>query len=142
MSLSFSPFQYPRRIECGWWVLVFDADTRGPRLSVSSADRVWVVVAVEGQRAVLICLSVSSADRVWVVGRPPRPPVLNPDLSVSSADRVWVVVIDVSSSSTIYVLSVSSADRVWVVGVQKDDRRHPVGNFQYPRRIECGWWLT
>ena len=91
-------FQYPRRIECGCGYVIRGTVDVFQRLSVSSADRVWVWRVVghdagdlrpdfqyprriecgcgpawTGAGATPRSLSVSSADRVWVWRHLPRP---------------------------------------------------------------------
>ena len=85
-------FQYPRRIECGWWQLRRVEGVPLPRLSVSSADRVWVV-----------------AHPAFEVFRPSR------TFSILGGSSVGGGCVD-----------------VWGINLES--------LFQYPRRIECGWW--
>ena len=110
-------FQYPRRIECGWWPVKL--------LDLATQD----------------LLSVSSADRVWVVARLCPSPAPRPEsFSILGGSSVGGGLFSVTCTSAPPLLSVSSADRVWVVGFKfrfGSDRRV---FFQYPRRIECGWW--
>ncbi len=158
-------FQYPRRIECGWWAPGRGRSPGGGSLSVSSADRVWVVArwspvsssatgtfqyprriecgwwsAPSEQPPAPPPLSVSSADRVWVVGISTTAILPSSRLSVSSADRVWVVATlspeSVGALSTFSILGGSSVGG----GTGTPPPRRRRGCFQYPRRIECGWW--
>ncbi len=136
-------FQYPRRIECGWWPFFPFSHPRHARLSVSSADRVWVV-AFCGWPSSSYSTSFSILGGSSVGGGHWIARVISNalGLSVSSADRVWVVAPGAGGGlpgrPAFSILGGSSVGG-GTVGVMPTKKSQ---NFQYPRRIECGWWLS
>ncbi len=132
-------FQYPRRIECGCGRRHLDMMNETHKVSVSSADRVWVwLITGEGvsyrrgefqypRRIECGCgagAGLSPVPGVWV--------------SVSSADRVWVWRGNLAAALSQFIgFSILGGSSVGVAvgGAQSGCR---AGSFQYPRRIECG----
>ena len=133
-------FQYPRRIECGWWLVkdgVLSADIvfQYPR----RIECGWWRQYARQRARTCVFQYPRRIECGWWWATPSSPRWLN-CLSVSSADRVWVVV--VIRHQVIHLCLDFQYPRRIECGWWRTTRKRcpPPHTFQYPRRIECGWW--